>query len=262
MQATLEAHRPSQQPTIAVVTLTLNCAAVLPQLIDSLHAQSDQEFDWVVADGASQDNTLQVIANGFPQHRTQLSTGRDFGIYDALNKAIANLRADYYLVLGADDVLYPNAIADYRKVAQQTGGDIIAAAVDRGNRTLRPMSGRLWLRGGNAFVASHAVATLIRRDLHHTCGYYSNRYVNCADMHFILTAVKKCDARVVPANFVAGRFSDAGVSSADAICSISDAFRIQLAFGGNKGVQYVLYVGRLLRALFFAGRQRQKTASR
>ena len=241
--------RADEKPTIAVVTVTLNCAELLSRLVDSLLAQDDQDFIWVIVDGGSTDDTLGV-AGRFPSARTKIVAGQDFGIYDALNKGVALVRTDYYLVLGADDLLYPHAISRFRKAAQETQCDIIAAAVESSTDIRRPMAGRRWLRGGNAFVASHAVGTLIRRELHATCGYYSNRYVNCADMYFVLSAVTKGKARVAAADFVAGRFCDNGISSADRVCSLSDAFRIQLAFGESKPLQYFLYVSRLVRALF------------
>jgi len=236
-------------PTIAVVTVTLNCAALVPQLIASLLAQDDQNFEWVIADGGSTDATIDIIAEHFPRNRVKISSAKDFGIYDALNKGVALVDADYYLVAGADDILHPHAISGFRKTARETGADIIAAAVDSSKGVLRPMAGLRWLRGGNAFVASHAVGTLIRRDLHSSCGYYSNRYVNCADMHFILSALTKHRARIAAAPFSAGRFCDTGVSSVDRICSMSDAFRIQVELGENRTLQYLLYVSRLLKTL-------------
>jgi glycosyltransferase involved in cell wall biosynthesis len=239
------------RPTISVVTVTLNCAQFLPRLVDSLLAQDDDDFDWVVVDGGSTDGTLDIAAR-FPPSRTTVISGPDFGIYDALNKAVAAVRSQYYLVVGADDRLHPTAITHFRKAAMDTNGDIIAASVESSTKLLRPMKGLRWLRGGNAFVASHAVGTMIRKDLHASCGRYSNRYVNCADMHFILLAVTKAGARVAVASFVAGVFGDAGASSVDRICSQSDVFRIQLAFGENKAVQLALLIGRLLRTLLFS----------
>jgi glycosyltransferase involved in cell wall biosynthesis len=235
-------------PKISVITVTLNCAEYLPRLVSSLLAQDDQDFDWIVVDGGSVDSTLEIVAR-FP--RTCLSSGPDFGIYDALNKGIRMAQCDYYLVVGADDELYPTAIANFRKSVGESHRDIVAASVDTNRATLHPMRGRKWLRGGNAFVASHAVGTLIRRQLHEEYGYYSNRYVNCADMHFILSVLTHQSAQFHVGSFTAGRFSDAGISTTDRITSISDAFRIQLAFGESKALQLGLYLVRLIRALFF-----------
>jgi glycosyltransferase involved in cell wall biosynthesis len=235
-------------PTLSIITVTLNCEPLLPGLLESLLAQSDPDFEWIVVDGGSRDETLQ-IARRFPSARATIVSGRDFGIYDALNKGVAAAHGEYYLVVGADDRLYPDAIANYRKAAGETGMDIVAAIVDSDKGPLRPMRGRRWLRGGNAYIASHAVGTLIRRELHSSCGYYSNRYVNAADMHFILTAVAKGKASIGAAVFVAGKFDGRGVSTMDSVCSLSDAFRIQLVFGENRFVQLALYFGRMVRAL-------------
>lgn len=240
----------SSRPTLSVITVTLNCATRLERLVHSLLAQDDQDFAWTVVDGGSTDETLRVI-DQFPSPRLTMRSEPDFGIYDALNRAVEICPGDYYLVVGSDDELLPHTIANYRKAAEQSGADIIAAEVTTGDRLLLPMRGKRWLRGGNAFVASHAVGSLIRKDLHKRYGYYSNRYVNCADMYFVLSSVIKGNARIAPANFVAGRFAPGGISSADAVCSLSDAFRIQLQFGGSKFLQFSLYVARLIRVLWF-----------
>jgi glycosyltransferase involved in cell wall biosynthesis len=236
-------------PRISVITVTLNCAQHLQRLIATLLAQTDQDFDWIVIDGGSTDGT-QDVATRFPSTRSTISSGPDFGIYDALNKGVALTQGDYYLVVGADDELHPQAIANYRKVAAETQWDIVAAQVECNGSVLQPMRGSRWLRGGNAFVASHAVGALIRRRLHDTCGLYSKRYVNAADMHFILSAVTKAQARVGAGEFIAGRFGADGISTTDHICSVSEAFRIQLAFGESKALQFALFTGRLMRALW------------
>jgi glycosyltransferase involved in cell wall biosynthesis len=239
----------SNMPTISVITVTLNCESLLPRLVRSLLSQDDQDFEWVIVDGKSTDRTLE-IATQFPRARTRIVSEPDFGIYDALNKGVRAARGDYYLVIGADDELYEHAISSFRRAAAENDWDIITAFVDTDSATLRPMRGGRWLRAGNAFVSSHAVGSLIRRELHTRCGYYSNRYVNCADMHFILSAVSKANARIGAVTFTAGRYCNSGVSTVDRICSQSDVFRIQLTFGESRALQFGLYILRLLRTLF------------
>lgn len=45
------------KPTISIITVTFNAAKFLPGLIDSLRAQTDRDFEWIVVDGASTDAT-------------------------------------------------------------------------------------------------------------------------------------------------------------------------------------------------------------
>src|SRR5512140_2526898 len=187
-----------RQPTISVITATLNCAAQLPRLVASLLAQDDQDFDWVVVDGGSRDEALDIVARFA---RVRFSSGSAFGIYDALNKGVRMADSDDYVGVGADDELYPAAISSFRERVATEQRDIVAASVLIDNETRRPMRGWKWLRGGNAFVASHAVGMLIRRQLHEECGYYSNRYPNCADMHFVLSVVNRPNASIATAHF-------------------------------------------------------------
>lgn len=233
--------------SISVVTVTYNASAALPALIESLRMQTDVQFEWIVVDGGSSDSTVDLVrASGVRELR--LVSEPDYGIYDALNKAVRLVRTDFYLVLGADDTLAPTAIQNFRAAAQQA--DFVAASVRTSqDQLLEPMTGSAWKRGGNAIVSSHAVGTLIRTDLHRLSGFYSNRFPNCADMFFVLTAVTRHGARVVKADFVAGTFGTAGVSSRDKLCSLGDAFRIQIELGFNRWQQLGLYVWRLARAL-------------
>jgi glycosyltransferase len=235
-------------PSITVITATLNCGKHLPGLVRSLLSQIDQEFDWVVVDGGSHDDTLTIVQT-FPAHRLTVSSEKDFGIYDALNRGITLARGDYYLVVGADDELYPEAVQNFRAVAAARRWDLVAANVEIGDAIARPMAGCRWLRGGNAFVASHSVGTLIRRELHRECGNYSPKYPNCADMHFLLTVIGRSPTAIGAAGFIAGRFGTRGTSSIDRLCSESDAFRIQIALGQNRWIQLPLYVLRLMRTL-------------
>jgi glycosyltransferase involved in cell wall biosynthesis len=234
-------------PTLTVVTATKNCAGLIGTLIESLRHQTDGNFTWLVVDGRSTDTTLDVIAqSGLAS--VCVSSELDFSIYDALNRAALLCSTDYYMVLGADDVIRPDCIANYRKIASETNADLVLAAVETFGTIRLPMRGKRWLRGGNAICASHSVGTLIRRDLHERFGHYSNRYVNAADMHFVLKVASAPDTRVVPGPFVAGSFSNDGISSVDEMASLADFFRLQLAFGEGRFRQLMLYALRVTRA--------------
>ncbi len=96
-------------PFFTIITSTWNAAGTLSRLLDSLAAQTCRDFNWIVQDGASSDATLEIVE----QYRDRLpeilaDSGRDNGIYDAWNKAIARWQdklGDWVLFLGADDRL-------------------------------------------------------------------------------------------------------------------------------------------------------------
>lgn len=229
---------------ISVITATYNAGRYLPELIESLMAQSDRDFEWVVADGGSTDNTIDLVkaANGL---RVKVLSQPDFGIYDALNRGIRASEGLYYIVVGADDRLDINAIANFRQAIVASSADIVTAARLKGSAVVR-RRGRSWMTHQFAYVSGHSVGTAFRKELHERVGYYSRRFPIAADQLFIMSAIK-AGASIFEAKFVAGKVGQGGVSSTDIAGTLSEAFRVQLALGKNKAVQVLLYVLRLIR---------------
>lgn len=238
--------RSSAKPTISIVTATLNVADSVQRLIKSLESQTDQDFSWVVVDGASTDGTLDIVRRASGRLHIELISSPDCGIYDALNRAVRSLKSDYYLVLGADDSLEPRAVEKYREAAAESGADFITALITVGG-VLKPRHQKHeWLYGQFAHVSSHAVGLLVRRDLHDSHGMYSRQLRVAADQLFILTSIHM-GATVFKADFVAGDFSTTGESGRDLSATLTEGFRAQLLAGHNPAIQIILLALRLLR---------------
>jgi glycosyltransferase involved in cell wall biosynthesis len=235
-------------PSISVVTVTLNSAKDLPRLIDSLRAQVDRNFEVVVIDGGSKDGTWDIVESARDVISYAVSEP-DRGLYDALNKALRAVRTEFYLVAGADDVLYPQAVADFRAVAQRTGADVVVAAVKAGDTIRRGLHvGRAWL-GHAAMTTSHSVGMLFRTRLHDRFGEYPLRYPILADGYFIKRVCTAEDVKAVAADFVAGEFGMKGCSTRNLTRVLCESWQIQLDTGESPFVQYLLFQLRLLRNL-------------
>lgn len=230
---------------ISVITATYNAAEHLPRLIESLRGQTDRDFEWVVADGASSDATLGQL-KAINDLNVIISSVPDFGIYDALNRGIDCAKGDYYIVAGADDVFCHDAIAHFRAAIAQSHADIIAASSRYGTKRLRVKRGPAWLWGQASFIAGHSLATAFKKNLHQSFGKYSRKYPIAADQLFVLKACKG-GARVHTADFVAGDMGAAGISSVDRVGGATEVFRIQLALGSSFPVQLSLLLLRVFR---------------
>jgi glycosyltransferase involved in cell wall biosynthesis len=236
--------------SISVVTVTLNAARDFPRLVDSLRNQTDRDFDFVVIDGCSSDGTPEII-EACRDVVTYSISEPDQGFYDALNKAIRALRTEYYLVVGADDILYPNAIEDFRSATRGGTADIVVAGVKAGPVVRKGFRrNRAWL-GHAAMVTSHSVGMLFRKKLHDTFGCYSQRYPLLADGHFIKHVCTSPSTRVEIGNFIAGEFGLSGVSNAgkNFVRVLCETWQVQLDTGESPIVQYLLFQLRLLRYL-------------
>lgn len=237
------------QSTLSILTATYNAENHLPHLIASLVTQTDPDFEWVVADGASTDRTLELISEARSQLKTVTVDSRpDFGIYDALNRAVKLASGDYYVVVGADDLLFPEAVANYKRACAETGADLITTHYYNGDQLVVGIRQPAWewLRGMCAYVTGHAVGLAIRRDLHKEVGEYSRYFPLLADQLFILQAIHQ-GARVVLRDFIAGRYCPRGTSSRDVLGFILELYRIQVKMGHSLTFQTLLFLYRLIR---------------
>ena len=89
----------------SVVTSTFNAGQSLARTAESLRRQSYRNFEWIIVDGASTDDTVE-IARSFGELVTVLISEPDSGIYSAWNKVLPLITGDWVLFLGAGDELY------------------------------------------------------------------------------------------------------------------------------------------------------------
>jgi len=230
---------------ISVVTASFNAELDLPGLIDSLRAQTDRDFEWVVADGASTDATLGILQD-IKDLNVVVSSQSDFGIYDAMNRGIRLSTGDFYIVAGADDRFEPDAIANFRAAMDAGDVDIVAARVNYMQRTMMVKAKPAWLLGHVAYIVAHSLGTAFRKDLHGQFGYYSRAFPIAADQLFVMRACEGGARRKV-CDFVAGELGHGGVSSLDRTGNATEVFRVQLLLGRSRFIQTLLLLLRLLR---------------
>jgi glycosyltransferase involved in cell wall biosynthesis len=241
---------------ISIITATFNAEKNLPQLIASLRAQTNSDFRWIVADGGSTDNTLQIIEQNLDLV-VKLISGPDFGIYDALNKALREVDTKYYLTLGADDLLHPDAVENYNKLAETSDKDFISASVRTSDGvTLIPNRGNPFRYGHLAYVSQHAVGTLIKTSLHKTVGQYSRRFPIAADRYFIRKTIEQHNGSVQAVNFEAGIYSCAGISSSQYYDSLLDIYKVDYALSKSPMLTAII---NLLRYLIRLNRMAKKS---
>ena len=88
---------------ISIITATYNSSATILDTINSINSQEYHDIEYIVIDGASKDNTLDIIRENCNKNPVILSEP-DKGIYDALNKGIELASGDVIGFLHSDDV--------------------------------------------------------------------------------------------------------------------------------------------------------------
>lgn len=107
-------------PIITIITSTFNAVNDLPWTIESIKSQTYPHIQWIVADGASKDDTVKMLQENSDVIDYWFSE-RDTGIYDAWNKALKYIQGDWVQFIGAGDELYEpttlEQVANYLKGA-------------------------------------------------------------------------------------------------------------------------------------------------
>lgn len=89
-------------PLISIITVTFNAGATLPATIKSVEEQSFKDFEYIIVDGKSRDNTLE-LARACRIKNLEIKSEPDKGIYDAMNKGIGMAKGRYLIFLNAGD---------------------------------------------------------------------------------------------------------------------------------------------------------------
>ena len=94
-----------QPPKFSIITVTFNAGKVLEDTIMSVIAQTYKGIEYIIVDGGSKDNTLDIV-NKYKEHIDQAISEPDKGLYDAMNKGIRMATGDHLCFLNAGDKLH------------------------------------------------------------------------------------------------------------------------------------------------------------
>jgi glycosyltransferase involved in cell wall biosynthesis len=174
-------------PIFSIVVPTFNVAASVRACLDSVACQTCTDFELVVVDGGSTDETLDIVNSFGPALGTRLviHSGPDQGVYDAMNRGVEMATGAWLLFLGGDDTLYQadtlSRVAAF--IGESEPSDLVYGDV---------IWGRTGTRHAGVFDLDRLLfATNIchqsifyRRELFGTIGPYNLRYRVCADWDF------------------------------------------------------------------------------
>src|SRR5689334_22074802 len=99
--------RTGSSPRISVIVPCYNLGAYLAEAVDSVLAQTFQDFEIIVVDDGSDEPETQAIVGGFTRPRTRVLRTAHAGLAAARNLGIAEARGEYLSALDADDRLEP-----------------------------------------------------------------------------------------------------------------------------------------------------------
>lgn len=90
---------------VSIVTVTFNCQSIVQKTIESVLSQDYPNIEYIIVDGSSSDNTLEVIKK-YEDQIDCIVSEPDNGVYDAMNKSVKLATGDWILFMNAGDCFY------------------------------------------------------------------------------------------------------------------------------------------------------------
>jgi glycosyltransferase involved in cell wall biosynthesis len=177
-------------PFFSIIIPTYNSALTLSISLDSVLHQNFSNYEVLVMDGASKDETVQ-IGKKYNDPRINVFSEPDNGIYDAMNKGIANAKGEWIYFLGSDDrLLNNNVLQDLHRSIQKTRCKVVY-----GSAKISGEAG--WAKDGAIYDGEFSLEKLLRTNICHQAmlyhrsifqklGNYDLQYRVCADYDFNL----------------------------------------------------------------------------
>ena len=101
-----------RHPLISVVTVCYNSEKTIGVTIESILNQTYDNYEYLIVDGDSTDNTLEIIKKYEPKFEGRLRyiSEKDTGIYNAMNKGIRESSGTVIGILNSDDYYSPDTL--------------------------------------------------------------------------------------------------------------------------------------------------------
>ena len=194
---------------ISIITVNRNNLDGLRATVNSVKQQSFHDYEWIVIDGGSQDGCRQLIEEN-QSHFSYWVSEPDKGIYNAMNKGIAQAKGDYVFFLNSGDILTTNDILT--DVCSYLTTDIVVGYVSSNGQTSGLRHQDFSIADLYNYSFPHQ-ASFIRRDLFSRFGMYDEQWAIVADWAFFIDTVVFGHTQVSFMPKVVSELQNGGVSS-------------------------------------------------
>ena len=116
---------------ITVLTPTYNRAKLLERLYQSLCQQTYQDFEWIVVNDGSKDNTDEVVQSFVAEKKINIIyiKQENGGKHRAVNRGVKEAKGELLFIADSDDWLLPNSLETVAEMYQDIANDHLFAGV-------------------------------------------------------------------------------------------------------------------------------------
>tara|TARA_B100001540_G_C15811349_1_gene644686 strand:- start:2742 stop:3518 length:777 start_codon:yes stop_codon:yes gene_type:complete len=182
----------NKNPKISIITTSYNSSKTIRDTIDSVVSQDYENIEYIIIDGNSTDDTIDII-NSYGNKISCLISEDDDGLYDAMNKGIRIATGDVVGILNSDDFYYTNhVISDVAEVfifndVDSVYGDLLYVdTIDTDSIRRYWKSGSFNIKKIRTGWTIPHPTLFVKKEIYKKFGLYSIRLKNASDYEMIL----------------------------------------------------------------------------
>ena len=178
------------KPLITIITAVLNNEKYLEESILSLHKQKYNNYEHIIVDGGSKDQTLNIIKK-YEDKIDYWCSKKDRGIYDAFNIGMKLSSGDYIGFLNSDDYFSDDALDILEKyITKYPEKDFVFGSVKKHWGILHGYKPyKIYWSWG--FYSSHSTGFFIKTDAAKKVGPYNLKYKYSSDYDYFFRMIVK-----------------------------------------------------------------------
>lgn len=214
----------TQQPFFSIITVCWNSGKTIERTIKSIMAQEFCDYEYIIVDGGSTDNTLDIINGYEPKFdgRLKYKSEQDKGIYDAFNKGIERATGKYIWLVNSDDFIEPDVLGKLHKLVKdytEEDEPIISAimnCISNDGQILYQVKSsheKVAAAYRNNTMGTIHPATIVPKRIYNLVGLYDINYRIIGDIDWFKRAYK-ANMPIIFADLVVTNFMVGGVSTA------------------------------------------------
>lgn len=177
-------------PLISIITVTYNGEKYIEETFQSVFKQTNKNYEYIVIDGGSSDNTINIIKK-YDSKIDYWVSEKDLGIYDAFNKGMQLCKGEYIGFINSDDIYEKNTIEILTKYINANSNlDFFFGSVRKHWGTLHGYKPwKIFFSWG--FYSSHSTGFFIKKVSAKKVGLYNLKYKYSSDYDYFFRMIVK-----------------------------------------------------------------------
>ena len=197
------------KPKVTVVIPAYNAASYIQTSISSVLSQTLTEWELMVVNDGSNDNTEALIKEYVQDNRIQLVTQPNLGVSAARNKGIALAKGKYIAFLDADDAYLPdNLQKKFNLLENNSGADFVYSDIWKCDKNLEPLFIEKGVQAENLFkevllwkaetIPGFSSNIMVRAKSVKEKFLFDENLSNCADRYMKIVLSKNLHGAYIP----------------------------------------------------------------